>query len=734
MNHKERHTGVDSLSARAISRQWRSPSPPGYIAAQTCKRCAAFFWTAFAVLLLTVLPRSSSGIDAASVWVGDIQGSGWNARDVALQLTLGTGGPTSARISIAHLEMDGMPGPLEQVVVTCARPQTQQPRLRCPDARISGRFGTLGRQSLRADVTYHTVRRSLDFDIRDLRLADGHVRIEGRWAAPGWTATIDANGLQLDALLKFATPWFSLPEGHAVAGRGDLRATVRGGAQPELIDAQVSIQALTANNAEGTLATDSLELSLETKLQAEADGWRIDASIHSGKGQAYVDPIFADMGVHPLHAALSGHWSRANEVLYMERFEFDQGGIARGIADGELAPAAATPIRSLNLTLEALELPGAYAALMQPFLLDTDFKDLITSGIITGKIALADSAPTAVDVMLQEVTARDKQGKLGIEGLRGRFTWKAADTATGAAADPASHLAWDAANAYGLSGGGAQLDFVAAGKDFRLLQPTLLPVLDGGLFIQALRVRNAGEQDMALRFEGELRPISMPLLCRAFGWPEFAGSLSGRIPEVQYDEGALSVGGTLEASAFGGQLKIAGLEMRDPLGRFPRLKADVVLRGLDLETVTGTFSFGTITGKLDGEILGLELFRWAPVRMDARLYTPADDDSRHLISQRAVKNLSSIGGGGGSVAAALQSGFLRFFENFRYRRLGLSCRLENEVCHMDGVGRAKNGAYYIVQGSGLPRIDVVGHSRRTDWPQLVEQLKAIEESGGPVVQ
>jgi hypothetical protein len=286
-----------------------------------------------------------------------------------------------------------------------------------------------------------------------------------------------------------------------------------------------------------------------------------------------------------------------------------------------------------------------------------------------------------------------------------------------------------------MSGGPARIRFVASGADFRLLEPTKLPLLDGGLAIQTLAVQAFGAPEMSLRFEAQLEPISMPLLSRAFGWPEFAGTLAGRIPRVTLENKVLSFGGDLDAAVFGGRVVVNGLQLRDPLGAYPRLKANASMKNLDLEAVTGTFSFGTITGRLDGDIRNLELFRWAPVRFDARFRTPDKDDSKHLISQRAVKNLSSIGGGGGGggVAAALSSGFLRFFENFHYDRLGLSCKLENEVCLMDGVEPSPNGGYYIVKGSGIPRIDIIGNAHRVNWQRLVGQLQAIEHSGGPQI-
>ena len=117
-----------------------------------------------------------------------------------------------------------------------------------------------------------------------------------------------------------------------------------------------------------------------------------------------------------------------------------------------------------------------------------------------------------------------------------------------------------------------------------------------------------------------------------------------------------------------------------------------------------------------------------PSSRAARFFTPPGDRSRHRISQRAVTNLSSIGGGsGGGVAAALQGGFLKFFDDFGYDRLGLSCRLANDVCTMGGVFE-KDGGYYIVRGAGLPRIDVIGSQKQVAWTRLVRQLGAIMES------
>jgi hypothetical protein len=40
----------------------------------------------------------------------------------------------------------------------------------------------------------------------------------------------------------------------------------------------------------------------------------------------------------------------------------------------------------------------------------------------------------------------------------------------------------------------------------------------------------------------------------------------------------------------------------------------------------------------------------------------------------------------------------------------------------------------ILRGRGLPRIDIMGYSRRVSWSVLLEQLASIMESEGPEIR
>ena len=155
------------------------------------------------------------------------------------------------------------------------------------------------------------------------------------------------------------------------------------------------------------------------------------------------------------------------------------------------------------------------------------------------------------------------------------------------------------------------------------------------------------------------------------------------------------------------------------------------MKNLDLELLTRTYDFGSITGRIDARVRGLELVGWQPVRFDAALES-SPGTYRRKISQRAVQNISSLGGAG--AAAAIQRSLLRFFDEFGYDKLGVSCRLENGVCEMNGIERAPQG-YVIVKGGGIPAISVIGYNRSVNWRELIDRLKRItQENVKPIVK
>ncbi|HET9483892.1 MAG TPA: hypothetical protein VFO79_08045, partial [Xanthomonadales bacterium] len=348
---------------------------------------------------------------------------------------------------------------------------------------------------------------------------------------------------------------------------------------------------------------------------------------------------------------------------------------------------------------------------------------LETAGALRGDLAWARAAPLAGTITLDEVTMHDADGRFALDGVDGRVP-------LGADAARDETLRWRSAALHRIPISGGSLVLRAQDDRHALAAPLELALLDGRLRITRFAlVRDGG----ARRIEAALAldAISVDALTRALGWPAFGGSLSGTIPALRSEGDVITFEGGLSFDVFGGRIEASALTLERAFGVAPSLAAELAIEDLDLEALTSAFSFGTITGRLDGRIAGLRLLDWSPVAFDLSLATDPGYEGRKRISQRAVGSLSAVGGAG--AAGGIQRGVMGIFDTFPYAAIGLTCRLRDNVCEMGGLD-SENGGYTIVRGAGLPRLTVVGHQRRVDWPVLVARLKAATEGDGPVVE
>lgn len=464
-----------------------------------------------------------------------------------------------------------------------------------------------------------------------------------------------------------------------------------------------------------TLASSVLQapgrLSGQTRLQLRS-------------GQGYADPVFADFSAHPL--TVQADWTLARRLLQLEAIQLQQPGIGvlRGTASLPLAAPAAGLVA--DVTIDSLTLAPVAELYAKPFLVGSRMADIAADGQARGQLTIRKGAVAAL--ALDFDGAALQLGKLGlaVEGLNGQLQWSADAAQAGESA-----LQWSRLSYGKLETHPAAMRFSAGARDFRLAAPLRLGILDGALNIHQLQLQQAGQPGMSAAFEADIEPIELAGLCRAFGWPEFSGTLAGRLPGLTLANDVMSLDGELSARAFDGDIRIGALRVIQPFSVLPRVAADIRLRNLDLKLLTSAFSFGRIEGRLHGDVTGLRLLGWRPVAMDAHLYTPPGDRSRHRISQRAIDSISRAGGG---PAGILKRSALRVFDDFAYDKIGWSCQLDNGVCIMDGVEPAKNGGYVLVKGRLLPRIDVVGYSRRVGWETFLGQLKAAMDSEGAEVR
>lgn len=629
--------------------------------------------------------------------IGDFQAPGFSAQRLR-------GSLKGAKLRELALEIDQL---------TLAGRTWRKVRLACPElelagARVACRRGVLeAGEKIPVAFTYSTDTR--DFVV-ELEPAPGETwRMSGRAAGAQTAADVRIDKGRIE---RFAS-WLPAAAPRVSAGHASGTVSLRNG----VASARLAIEGLAFSDASGLHAGEKIGATLEADATAQGEGWRWTARLAWGAGAVFWQPLFIAGKGQQLH--LEGTTGRAITAVPQGRLELPGIGAVEFTAQWNHAKGAlvALDARSARLRVEAL-----YEDIAKGFLQGTALADLRVEGDASLAASLVGGELTAIDAEVRGVSFEDRQRRFGLFGATGKVSWHRDEARAG-------EIVIEGAEFLKLPIGAVKVPLSLRGRSVTV-GSVRVPILDGALVLRDFQA-GAGEAGWGWRFSGELAPVSMAQLTQTLDLPLMRGSVAGVIPAVHYQRGTLAMDGTLAIRVFDGMVSASNVRLIEPFARAPRLHADVEMRDLDLELLTGTFDFGTITGRIDARVQGLELVDWQPVRFDARFESSPGSYSRK-ISQRAVQNISALGGAG--AAAAIQRSFLRFFDQFGYDRLGLSCRLENNVCEMDGIERAPQG-YIIVKGGGVPAISVIGYNHRVDWGELVERLKRITEGNvKPIVK
>ncbi len=652
-------------------------------------------------------------IEFGSVQVKRLQGPGWSAEEVELQLSLQDDLTIAATLRAKRLALPVIEADLRAVEVTCSALTVSRSALACADSSLAARGLPFDSRRLRIAWRYQPDSGDGSFTLQQAGAAGGVLSAEVQFDATSWQAQLNFRRLEMATLSALAAARLELPWPQGFDGRLGGQVALSGATQLHKARGRITLSEVNGANDAGTLAAENLAFTAQLDLDVSDAGWQGRLGVSESTGQAYLHPVFVDFVANPLQGVfnLTGSEGQKNHL----HFDLTQQGI--GAVNGA-ATFIADSIRPRNfdLQIEQAELPGAYKTYLQPFLVGTTADRLETIGSLQAQLVFADGQLQTATATLVGVHADDRRDRFALYDLNGELSWHREQ-------EMSSSLAWAGGYLYRMGIGPADLELLSGAGQLRLQSAVSIPLLDGQLVVSRFGLKHRDGEVQALEFAATIEQIGMRALTRALGWPAFPGVLNGRIPRMQYADDAITVDGILEAQVFGGQIAIENLRIAEPFGVLPQIGADLRLRSLDLAAITSAFSFGRMEGLLDGDIERLRLLGLTPVAFDARLYTPPDDRSRHRISQRAIENISDLGGAG--AAAVLSRGLLRFFEAFSYDEIGWSCRLRDEVCQMDGVAPAPANGYYIVKGKGVPRINVIGYSRRVSWPELVEKLRNI---------
>jgi len=476
------------------------------------------------------------------------------------------------------------------------------------------------------------------------------------------------------------------------------------------------------DSPEGRFAGEALSVNAEIELAGP--DWmspRIEGAI--GQGQLLIDDFYRDFSDGGLDF---GFLVSAGEDQWAVR-EFRATDKVSVVLEGGMTLDLEEGVKVTGVEINRLDLsfPIAYERYVEPVVSRLTLNGLQVTGEITWSGQWSDGAFQSGDLLISDLSVVDIE--------RQRFAMTGLDAHMRPGDDGFdSNLTWRGllVGKINLGSGEAALD--SAPGAFAIVKPVQLNVMGGRLDLHELKVQLPGnasspEEEPDIRLRLDLQDLEMQQVTAAFGWPEFSGKISGQIPGVQFEDGVLDLEGQIRVSVFDGLIALDELRIERPFGVLPSLAANVEAENLDLELLTSTFSFGQISGRIDGYIRDLRMLDWRPVAFDAWLGTPERQSGSKGISRQAVNHLTTLGGG--SATTALTSPLMKLFNNFSYKRLGFGCLMQDNVCEVRGVSE-DDVSVLIMEGAGVPKITIRAFNRAVDWPQLLAHLAAASEGDG----
>ena len=488
---------------------------------------------------------------------------------------------------------------------------------------------------------------------------------------------------------------------------------------PPDITVQLGIGDIGFDSPDGRFAAEAL--SMDVEVSAFLSEWSrpgITGTVRSG--ELLIDDLYRDFSDGAMEFALQPQFRNGKMDIRSVRLTDNH---ALNV-EGRVVFDSRTDSNSWKVEISQLDLkfPGAYERYIEPVAAAWTLNGLAVTGRVVWSGEWSGGEFSSGDLEISDLSIVDTQRRrFAVTGLDARM--RPGDHAFN------SRLAWRGLLLGRINLGKGEVGLDSEPGKFAIVQPLVLDVLDGRLNLHELSVllpggvgNVAGEPDIRLR--ADLEEMDMEQLTAAFGWPSFSGKISGRIPGVKFEDGVLEVEGEILVNVFDGMLTLEDLRIERPFGVLPSLAANVEAENLDLELLTSTFSFGRISGRIDGYVRDLRMLDWKPVAFDAWLGTPENQKGSKGISRQAVNHLTTLGGG--SATTALTSPIMRLFNNFSYKRLGLGCRMKNNICEVRGVSE-DNVSVLIMEGAGVPKITIRVFNRSVDWPQLLAQLVAASE-------
>ena len=516
---------------------------------------------------------------------------------------------------IAKAETITLPEPLNKinnVVLYCHNIELLAAQSSCKKGELNFHHKTLGQQRLRFKIIAKSEQQYYQIQIKDLNIDSTKLDVDIELKKDRWYLALVTNETSYDSLHRIASHFLSqqklsLLTQWQFTGNIAINSYIYGvGSRLNKLQLDLALNDMTGGDSEGNFVTEAATSLINIDALNKSGIWQWQAAMQLTVGQGYGDPIFLDFSENPIDINGIGTWKPETNRFEVSKLDFKHKNVLQGQAQIVMQ---SNVLASLDVNIEQTAIAPFYENWLQPFFVGTAADTVSLEGEV--EVNFQKKIDNYfIDLSFDNVKIDDENKRFGLNGFNGKVAW------TSFASPVQSDIKWQSAYLYAIPIGETRFKAKVADSKLSLLAPLTVPVLDGELQVESLNLEN-NDKKTEWAFEGLLTPISMESLSSVLEWPLLHGKLSGVIPQLSYKNQQINVDGALMVKLFEGTSIIRDLRLTKPFGSLPQLYANIDLLNMDLETLTETFEFGKITGKLDGKINNLRLSNWHPVQFDA---------------------------------------------------------------------------------------------------------------------
>ncbi len=250
-----------------------------------------------------------------------------------------------------------------------------------------------------------------------------------------------------------------------------------------------------------------------------------------------------------------------------------------------------------------------------------------------------------------------------------------------------------------------------------------LPIWGGTVILEGATIRDPFGKTLEVTLGLRLNHLDFSEVTKAFVPLALPGSLEGNFPEIRISPKNLVTRGSLIAHTLGGRIEVGSIQAAAPLSHLRKVSMEVLFRDIDLEGASRSFKFGQMGGIIQGNITNLVFSFGQPEKFELSIRSVKKRGIKQYVNAEAVNNLSILSTG---TAFPFRRGILQFFRYFPYDKLGIYCKLENDIFTLRGTIH-QQGVEYLIKRAPFRGIDVINQNpeNRIRWKQMLRRLKAI---------